>query len=318
MSPYSEGSFCESECERSILHYLNYYVYAKLAWDPDLDLDALLDEHCALMFGAGAADMKAFFELCERKWIGEIVGTVKETDLGPQPVLPNRSELWMRIWSEEAVARATALVDAAVRKASADREASARIALMRREILEPLVAARAAAMELISVPLAQKRRAARTIVNLFRNGSFENGKKEWDFGRGASLDAKECVTSPALKLENPTGKGSSHALQKSPGIFKPNTRYRVSFFVKLDNIVRHQQVGHSCWFESFDGEKWHCEPGYGEMLRGTTDWIHCERTFKTGDMKTADASKQYIGFEISDKVTGTCWVDDLVLEELAE
>lgn len=318
MAPYSEGSFCETECERSMLHYLNYYVFAKLAWNPDLDLEALLDEHYRLMFGAGAADMRAFFEMCEDKWIREIVGKVKETDLGPQPVLPNRAEMWMRIWGEEAVARAVALVDAAAAKASADRASSARIALMRREILEPLVAARTAAMEGISVPLAQKRRAARTVRNLFRNGSFAEGAKDWALGKGVSLDEKDCVTAPALKFENPTGKTHVNALQKSPGIFKPNTRYRVSFFVKFDNVVAHNPIGHSFWFESYDGEKWHCGPAYDAALLGTADWHHCCWEFKTGDMKNADLSKQYVGFEMSDFVTGMGWIDDPVLEEIAE
>jgi hypothetical protein len=39
---------------------LNYYVMAKLLWDPDLDVEALIDDYCRAGFGAGADAVKRY------------------------------------------------------------------------------------------------------------------------------------------------------------------------------------------------------------------------------------------------------------------
>jgi hypothetical protein len=40
---------------------LNYYVMARLLWNPDLDVDDLLDDYCGSGFGAGAESVKRYF-----------------------------------------------------------------------------------------------------------------------------------------------------------------------------------------------------------------------------------------------------------------
>ena len=47
------------------LMHLMYYVNSKLLWDPDLDLEALLDEYCGLWFGPAAREMKTFLTYAE-------------------------------------------------------------------------------------------------------------------------------------------------------------------------------------------------------------------------------------------------------------
>ena len=44
---------------------LMYYVNSQLLWDPDLDLEALLDEYYRLWFGPAANEMKSFFLFAE-------------------------------------------------------------------------------------------------------------------------------------------------------------------------------------------------------------------------------------------------------------
>ena len=48
--------------------HLNVYVTARLYWDPDADVDALLDEYCRLFYGPAAQEMKAFIEYSEEHW----------------------------------------------------------------------------------------------------------------------------------------------------------------------------------------------------------------------------------------------------------
>ena len=47
------------------LTHLMYYVNSKLLWDPDLDLEALLNEYCRLWFGPAAQEMKTFLNYAE-------------------------------------------------------------------------------------------------------------------------------------------------------------------------------------------------------------------------------------------------------------
>ncbi len=49
--------------------HMNLYVTAKLYWDPDLDLDALLEEYYRLFYGPAAEPMKRFFTHAEACWI---------------------------------------------------------------------------------------------------------------------------------------------------------------------------------------------------------------------------------------------------------
>lgn len=45
---------------------LNYYVCAKLHWNPDLDVERLVDDYCRAGFGAGADYIKAYFLQIEK------------------------------------------------------------------------------------------------------------------------------------------------------------------------------------------------------------------------------------------------------------
>ena len=62
------GAFAESESDRWSYNYLNYYVFSRVCWDPQVDVEAILAEHHRLMFGPAAKPMAAFYDLLEAKW----------------------------------------------------------------------------------------------------------------------------------------------------------------------------------------------------------------------------------------------------------
>jgi len=45
------------------------WIASQLLWDPEQDVDALLDDFCRGMFGAAAGPMRRYFDLCERVWM---------------------------------------------------------------------------------------------------------------------------------------------------------------------------------------------------------------------------------------------------------
>ena len=44
---------------------LNYYVLAKLLWDPHADVDAMIEDYCRAAYGQGAGAMKDYYRLTE-------------------------------------------------------------------------------------------------------------------------------------------------------------------------------------------------------------------------------------------------------------
>ena len=45
---------------------LEYYVAARMSWDPSQNFDAILDDYCRTGFGAGAEQMKKYFLVVEK------------------------------------------------------------------------------------------------------------------------------------------------------------------------------------------------------------------------------------------------------------
>ena len=110
------GGFSESETDRFSFNYLNYYVYSRMCWDTSVDVDAILDEHYRLMFGAAADEMKAFYTFLETKWMTKLVGESKDTEIGPVGVVPSWETIFREIYPPEEIARLDAFVAAALKR----------------------------------------------------------------------------------------------------------------------------------------------------------------------------------------------------------
>ncbi|MBR4673490.1 MAG: DUF4838 domain-containing protein [Victivallales bacterium] len=72
-----KGEFIEAESWRGggktcvnypATQHLNLYVTGKLYWNPDLDMDALLDEYYTMFYGPAAEPMKKFISTAEGYW----------------------------------------------------------------------------------------------------------------------------------------------------------------------------------------------------------------------------------------------------------
>ena len=134
----SIGGFMECESDSSFYNFLNYYAFSHVMWDAKTDVDALVDEAYALMFGAGAGEMKTFFGLLEERWTRDIAGHVIETDVGPQMVPPTQKEVWENLYSPAFRERLDGLLKAAAAKVPAESLEAKRIAVMRREFYDPM------------------------------------------------------------------------------------------------------------------------------------------------------------------------------------
>jgi hypothetical protein len=73
LGDYIEVSFGPLDRRGHGLHepafnHLNIYVTSRMFWDPQQDLDTLLDEYCRLFYGPAAAEMREFLRYCEAHW----------------------------------------------------------------------------------------------------------------------------------------------------------------------------------------------------------------------------------------------------------
>ena len=309
VAPWIIGAYAESNSDRWIYNYLNYYVYGKVAWDNKADVGAILDEHHRLMFGKGAAHMKAFYELLEEKWTKEVAGNAVETPLGPSSMEPSRHELWFRIYSPEVIAKLDGQLKAAAECVAEGSLEGRRIALMRKELFEPLAKAATEYVERHDVKRALARNAANPKANLIDEAKFLSAQK--------SL-TKECALTgdTSFRLQSKGNANLYYTFPKGTAKMKPNTRYRFSYFMKCKDLKPLSRGGGAtvsvC--DAVNGTHYVPDRYYP---RGDSDWMHFSYDFTTGDKVDDPAKKQkaYITLRIRN-ASGVAYFDDVRLEEM--
>jgi len=139
LAPVIDGAFAESESDRWSYNYLNYYVFSRVCWDPQVDVEAILAEHHRLMFGAAAKPMAAFYDLLERKWSECVAAGYAEILMDSGLTTRHHAAAASRtIYTPETIRQLETLLDEA--QAAAVGLPSSRIAWIKAECLDPLKA----------------------------------------------------------------------------------------------------------------------------------------------------------------------------------
>ena len=320
------GAFAESESDRWIYNYLNYYVFGRVAWDTSVDVDAILAEHHRLMFGAGTADMARFFDLLEDLWVGEVAGRARDTPVGPVLVRPDPRRLWTEIYSLANLAKLKACLDGAARAVPAGSLEARRVALFRRHVYEPLVKWPTAYAAAASVPAELARRKSRPDRSIVSNGDFSS-MDGWieegaPFG-SVTVSTNAYVSAPSallFEMTHPPEAGKSlylYATQPAAKLrrpLKPDTAYRISFFVKCDRLEPFIKNGglYVQWWDS----SWNWAPRKSMPLAGTIDWTHCAYEIRTRAPFSHDR-EPFVQLFVTGAL-GKVYVDDLRFEEIAD
>lgn len=255
-APYVFGAYASNYAERFLYSALNYYVFCKVGWDPSIDADAVIDEYYDLMFGRAAGTMRQAFDRLERKWLTEIIGRSYEIKYGTSIEVPHNFTVWTKLYSPACIRPFEDLFDAAAREVEPGSIEARRLALMRREILDPLVARSRRYASSVSVAEERKRRSLRTMDNLISGA-----------GAGAVSVANVETNSPFKAI-------------KYPLAVKPGRAYRLSFFAHGRDIVRFPRVRRYgaqaiVWFDQ-SRDKVLAET---EMVDGTFGDVHLSATF---------------------------------------
>ena len=321
LAPRIFGAFCESESDRAIFNYLNYYVFARIGWDSGLDVDAVLDEHHRLMFGAGAGPMKRFYEEMERKWVREICGAVEDTPIGPLAKPMTFREICAGPYSEAELVRLEGLFAAALAAVPADSPEAKRIAFIRNQFLGPIATAVRTFVERTSPARALERRrkagASRSMLRDAEDFAAIGPDGVWRAEknpRGVARDAATCVTAPGC-LRLTTDGATTFVAQSLEGRLRPNTRYRLSYFLKIGDLQPTEPKKSGFFIQCYDRGTWHWFPR-GAQQFGTVDWSYEEHEFTTSESMWRTGEPR---LEIMLRhAKGTVWLDDIRLEEIAQ
>ena len=291
VAPYSFGAYAESECEKTILHYLNYYVFSKVMWDPSTDVEKLLDEHFRLMFGPAAKEMSDFYSDLEDKWTRRVLGDLYDSVYGPAVRVLSEVDIWRNVYSKAERARWRRLFDRARAKVAPGCIEARRLDFVRREFLGHVDAA-ADAFEREADPetVRARYRAMKPEKNLF---PMQDGPVK-------------------LTMTDPYGPRAEKTYSLK-GKLKPDTTYRISAVIRLENVVPRSDTNNGgCFFDGYVGS-WQWFPRKGALFSGTADWFGRSYTFKTP--KSFDSKLEpRMGVALT-RAKGTAWIECLSLVE---
>lgn len=107
---------------------LNYYVLAKLLWDPKREVDEIVDDYCAAGFGPAAKAVRRYFDRLEAITNEIAAGRdVIQFTWGKR----KNPELVAKRYTDEVLAELHGLLDQAVKQAGADERVKERVAFLR-------------------------------------------------------------------------------------------------------------------------------------------------------------------------------------------
>ena len=133
------GAYDETESDRFAYDVLNIYMVAKLGWDPSLDSEALIADYHNRMFGAAAPQMAAVYDILEDKWMNGVKSPVA---VRPKLKAGDRTDdyLFEKVYTPVVLKKLSGLFAEAAKAVDAGSLHARRVAFMKRELLDPLVA----------------------------------------------------------------------------------------------------------------------------------------------------------------------------------
>ncbi len=132
------GTYCYLLSHRIAYDHLNIYVFYKYHWNPNRDIDALLNEYYTLFYGPAAHPMKKFWEEVESKF-RDVLQLDKSTS-GGWPDVANPADVWEKVYSRTVINRWKKYFTQAARLAEKDKDPvyAKRVAYMKRNVLDTI------------------------------------------------------------------------------------------------------------------------------------------------------------------------------------
>ena len=135
------GSFWENDWAFGFQHHLDLYVYFRVTWDPETDVDAVVAEYCRNLYGPAAGEIHGFLNRVEALWTRQIVQSHAQIGGAAYRDIDATSDadLWENIYNPAEMQRLSAALDSAEERVR-DTAYAPRVDLFRRRFFEPLLA----------------------------------------------------------------------------------------------------------------------------------------------------------------------------------
>ena len=298
------GGYSEEETDRYLQHYLDLYVFAKVCWNLETDVEALLAEHNRLMFGAAAKPMDMIIRIMEECWL-RIASNTEDTALGPSIKAPTEEQLYTKYYGPKVIARLDALYAEAASLVPAGSLEARRIALYRDEFYAVIRQRANDYHESSDVP--RWRKFVEEHPELVVKGRFvrRSGTAEMDAdGRGFSLAAD-----PAKEFSTVSARMPS---------FEYGKRYRLAWFIRAEDVKAADKWGGliATFRRGNDFKEDALRAPRSGSVVGTTDWIRQTIEFTPAEnVKESGRFTQELNFNIV-RATGRFRVRDITVEEI--
>lgn len=146
---------------------------------------------------------------------------------------------------------------------------------------------------------------------------MRDGKNAWFSHKKITVDREIFrTTGTALRLQNPDSNSVRQYISKKK--FKSNTRYKLSFFVKLKNVSGGKVAPRGGFSSDI---RFGCSGTYivyypfKQALTGDVEWTRFEFEFTT-PANVGSRTSPYIGFYLNKNCTGSAWIDHVELVEV--
>ena len=138
VAPYVNGVFSETYTDNYYYHFMNYYMFGRIAWDNSADIEQILREHYSLLYGKGAGYMQKFFDQLESIWLQKIYKVLPSDSTGPRFAAPPPHELWFNIYGPEKMKELRQNLEQARQAEQNNPQILRRIGFIQRNFYDPL------------------------------------------------------------------------------------------------------------------------------------------------------------------------------------
>jgi len=156
---------------------------------------------------------------------------------------------------------------------------------------------------------------AQAAVNILLDGGFESGAQEWSqyaYRSGPDADLQFSIDNTIARSGSRSAR--VHAGQPNDARWlqevsvQPRTVYRISGWIKTENVANSVETVHAGANLSVDGAQ-----ARSEAILGTRDWTFVSFNYETGSSQSSILIAARIGFYFG-TTAGTAWFDDLSVE----
>ncbi len=147
--PLTAGMYLENHALTHTFRNLDVYMFMRIMWNPDLDLETELKEYFSLVYGAGGKDAQELFAVLEKNWtkiwqmcVPDVPGKSPELFGSAEKRKEMKEKVWSQVYSVAEMDRLDALLQRAEKSVEGDPVSKARVALLRTYLLDVMLSER--------------------------------------------------------------------------------------------------------------------------------------------------------------------------------